>query len=1027
MIYDAFISYRHTPLDMEFAKKVHTGLETYHVPAAVRKKTGKKRIERVFRDQEELPIGSDLNDNISAAIKESEYLIVICSPETPGSYWVNKEIETFIGLHDRHHVLAVLTDGEPEESFPKLLLNDENGNPVEPLAADVRGATAKERNKKFKTEILRLAAPVLGCTYDDLRQRHRERILKRNIMIASVAAGIIAAAGAAFGIYNAGVAKRMKKLADEKAVLADEKTLLAGEKSRLADEKTKLADEILAEYRDKQENQSRFYAEEAMMLLREGNREDAVLVAAAGLPSETNDRPLVAEAEYALAAALHVYDCGKDLGYDRILSHDLTVHDMSISHSLKYLTSIDSGNTVYVWDCSDWKLLLKLPAAVKDNNYLDEVVSAYTDQRGTVVVYEKYMVRYDFSGKETARFSFAEAVRRCVFSETGDTVFCIGRQRIDILKLSDFTLQYSYETMDGDMFSEKCALSKNGKLFAIAHYSSEDIPVDVSFINLTDPDMFSVVTIPVSEQHILGLTVTDKGNVAAVSTNNNFFTEGIHALTIDLFRAKDGELIYSKPVPNNIRNVMSFSLLIGSHSYGEKSDIMIAAEKDAYMFDEETGEMKAHTALADSSVTLIMTDNANTAFIGYSNGEIIRVNTEDGRILAGTIDTQIDMDQMCSFGNGIVLHSPMSNTLITIKYHKSEELTELPGLEAEAASAGTAKSSAYYALRDRYDTRNFHLYDAGGNPICSMRAEGTFTGSCFKENIFVMASYTGLRFIDPATKTDRSILFTEMGVDKSYTNCVFSENGRFAAVWGYNGIAVIDMETETCIYQMDDSGKLGAVSISGDGSKVIYYGTGIPLTVIEVATGAKKELNNPLLRQVSDCYNLRFLAADTSGRYAAMACSDGCLYVVSAENGDTAVTVPMHAKSVCFIGFTKDGSHIIVQDNDYSVRIYDIETGACLNKYDATARVNYFIESGRCIAVCDYYSVTLLDAESFGKLAYVSGAEAFLPADETFIITDGTDAWSIRYKDYKALLKEAERQFPGAELTKEKKVAYNVE
>ncbi|MBR4278390.1 MAG: toll/interleukin-1 receptor domain-containing protein, partial [Lachnospiraceae bacterium] len=71
MRYDAFISYRHTPLDMEMAKKVHTGLETYHVPGAVKKKTGKKKIQRVFRDQEELPIGSDLNDNIAGALKES--------------------------------------------------------------------------------------------------------------------------------------------------------------------------------------------------------------------------------------------------------------------------------------------------------------------------------------------------------------------------------------------------------------------------------------------------------------------------------------------------------------------------------------------------------------------------------------------------------------------------------------------------------------------------------------------------------------------------------------------------------------------------------------------------------------------------------------------------------------------------------------------------------------------------------------------------------------------------------------------
>ena len=161
MKYDAFISYRHSELDMFVAKKIHKGLETFKVPRQVKKIGGKSKITRVFRDQEELPIGSDLGDNITSALRESEYLLVICSPRTPESYWVQKEIDTFISLHPRDHILAILVEGEPNESFPSQLLNDENGNPVEPLAADVRGDNIKEVNKKLKTEIIRLAAPIL--------------------------------------------------------------------------------------------------------------------------------------------------------------------------------------------------------------------------------------------------------------------------------------------------------------------------------------------------------------------------------------------------------------------------------------------------------------------------------------------------------------------------------------------------------------------------------------------------------------------------------------------------------------------------------------------------------------------------------------------------------------------------------------------------------------------------------------------------------------------------------------------------
>lgn len=179
MRYDAFISYRHAELDTYVAKKIHKMLETFKVPGAVKRKSGKKKIQRVFRDQEELPIGSSLTNNIEAALQESEFLIVICSPRTPQSEWVAREIDTFIQMHDRHHVLAVLIEGEPNESFPPRLLVDEEGNPVEPLAADVRGANYKEVNSKLKTEVVRLAAPLLYCSYDDLRQRHRERRMRK--------------------------------------------------------------------------------------------------------------------------------------------------------------------------------------------------------------------------------------------------------------------------------------------------------------------------------------------------------------------------------------------------------------------------------------------------------------------------------------------------------------------------------------------------------------------------------------------------------------------------------------------------------------------------------------------------------------------------------------------------------------------------------------------------------------------------------------------------------------------------------
>ena len=123
--YNAFISYKHAPLDSKVAADVQRSLEHFHIPAGIQNKTGKKRIERIFRDKDELPITSDLTDTISNALEKADYLIVICSPETKKSMWVKREIQYFLKNHTKSQVLTVLAAGEPEEVIPPILLYED--------------------------------------------------------------------------------------------------------------------------------------------------------------------------------------------------------------------------------------------------------------------------------------------------------------------------------------------------------------------------------------------------------------------------------------------------------------------------------------------------------------------------------------------------------------------------------------------------------------------------------------------------------------------------------------------------------------------------------------------------------------------------------------------------------------------------------------------------------------------------------------------------------------------------------------
>ena len=268
--YDAFISYRHMEPDAAIAKKLARALETYSIPRYIKKASGKKRMGKVFRDQDELPTSGSLSENINAALRDSEWLVVVCSPDLVNSKWCMKEVDTFIELGRRDRILTMLTRGEPNESFPPQLcyMQDADGNrqDVEPLAADIRAENFGGMSKKLKTEKLRLLAPILGVGYDDLKRRARERRLR---LIAAAAAGVALVVGA-FGLYAL----------DRARTIAAANVVIAGQR-----------DEALLA-------QSKFVTALAWDAYNAGNREVAAIAATRILPKSLTEpeRPIYANA-----------------------------------------------------------------------------------------------------------------------------------------------------------------------------------------------------------------------------------------------------------------------------------------------------------------------------------------------------------------------------------------------------------------------------------------------------------------------------------------------------------------------------------------------------------------------------------------------------------------------------------------------------------------------------------------------------------------------------------------------------------
>ena len=232
--YWAFISY--SSKDKKWGEWLHRRLESYPIPKEFQGTelfdgaVLGKNLRPVFRDRDELAGSSDLGPAILMALKQTRFLIVLCSRNSSKSQWVNKEIEDFKGLGGEKHILALILDGEPnatsnpdlgdsEECFPPALRY-----PAEPLAGDLR----KEGDGKERG-FLKVIAGISQLDFDKLYRRHERAQKKKRLVLGTISASIMLLLS---GISVYAIQQRDAAIAQEREALAqEEKAVAAAEKA----------------------------------------------------------------------------------------------------------------------------------------------------------------------------------------------------------------------------------------------------------------------------------------------------------------------------------------------------------------------------------------------------------------------------------------------------------------------------------------------------------------------------------------------------------------------------------------------------------------------------------------------------------------------------------------------------------------------------------------------------------------------------------------------------------------------------
>jgi tetratricopeptide (TPR) repeat protein len=246
--YWAFLSYAHQDNVVErstghrncvrWAEWLHQQLETYRLPKAfhdIQTPTEERMPTRffpIFQDDKDLTVGSDLDIRVKDALEASRYLIVIASPRSAASPWVDREVSYFKSMGRRDRILVLIIDGEPTASrrahtarsdqvecfCPGLRFQiGADGRPDEsrpdshePIAGDVRirieGQLREVNLKHLKRHHdvldsmkLKLVAGLMGVRFDELIQRDRARRvlqLRRRVAMISTLAIAFAVVGA---------------------------------------------------------------------------------------------------------------------------------------------------------------------------------------------------------------------------------------------------------------------------------------------------------------------------------------------------------------------------------------------------------------------------------------------------------------------------------------------------------------------------------------------------------------------------------------------------------------------------------------------------------------------------------------------------------------------------------------------------------------------------------------------------------------------------------------------------------------
>ena len=872
--YFAFISYRRC--DQKWAQWLQDKLEHYKMPTNLNGKPNlPKEIRPVFRDKSELAAGVLANE-LQRALEQSKYLIVICSPNSAKSEWVNKEVQAFIDMGRVDKIIPFIIEGTAhsktgeDECFPQALRDL-------PAENELLGVNINEMGRDAAA--VKVVAHMFGVNFDDLWQRHeREKKRRRNIITTGIVMFVLGVICVSGWIYEQNIQLRRQRW-------------------KMRESQSKLVSEKIVSNADKDSYLGRMISLEILPK----NMSNPV------------DWPYTAEAEFALREV-------STRNSAVFKGHSEGVLSAVFSPDGKRLLSASWDSTLRIWDVNTGVML----ETIQRDSWKNYGVTFSQDGKRIICANDSIINVLDTqTGAEIGSFVNEKKILSVAFMP--DDKGLLVNSSDNVLRFIDIDNGLVFNTLTDicDYFST-AAISPDGKKIVCA---PKQYGYCQAFVNAADVDFTDSLTVPVKifdyqTGKELKLLKGHKYYVASAvfSPDGKYVLTASYDMTLKIWDAETGKELRTMKGNNS-------SFLYAEYSRDGKKIVSISrsTDKPVIIWDAATGEEIMTLAGHMSDVNSAHFDMTGKKVITASSDKTIRIwDIDDGsgeHILARNRNNSINWQEVISNDGRLLISTNDGHELVITNTISGKEMLSLQHESYVHCAAFSPDGSVVITSSDDMlhfwntetgeEFRNLNRHTEGINALAFNPSGSRFVTTSYKDYKVKLWDFEkGEEMMELA---DFSSTVDDM---------VFSPDGDhiILSVPYYSDDIVIDSHTGEVLSVMTGHvAKIMRTVYSPDGKHVVTASFDFTLKVWDAATGkVLKTLTDPT-DVVMD------VAFSPDGKRIVAACGDNTVRVWDTETWKCVQVIKGHTRGVKFAAFTSDGREIISAAQDSTIRKWDFK------------------------------------------------------------------------------------------------------